>query len=208
MYPVQPQFDPMQVIRIFFYGVCAGIFLTILFWVKFPSLAPTESPVSKARFGVTPPNAPQQPQQDEREWTPPHKSAKPTILVEQPNQGDMRQYSNMVSATANPVASVVNAVRSTASPAVNVRLADVQCYNATVSEALALRSEPTVESAFIRRLQLNERVEVIEVSDSYDVIKLHDDALFPIGGHWYKVRTAKDNLIGWVFEAAFRERFK
>jgi Bacterial SH3 domain len=197
MYPAtyQPQYDPMQVIRIFFYGTVLGIVLTLLFFVKFPNILPAESSASNGRLGVIHQDSPAQPE-EEKQSPLPHKSDMTTILVERQTNGQTNRYSNVASPVVSPALS----------PALSP-VDDVGLY-ATVVEALAIRNRPTVEGTYLRRLQLNERVKVVQVSNNYEIIKLHNDDSFGVGGRWYKVVTVKDNLEGWVFEVAFKERFK
>ena len=103
-YNVPPQYDPMQIIRIFFYGVVLGLLLAFMFFIKFPNSFSGESSQPNVHFRVGDSQQQARPQtRREQQLETPHETVS-NVLVGKQSVEHTHQHS--------PVASPANEVES------------------------------------------------------------------------------------------------
>jgi hypothetical protein len=176
MYPqYAPQPDPM---RIFLYGFFFGfIFASVLFF-KFFDRAPVASKKEEQPAPVQMQQKPSEPQALAQVPTP---MPTPTESINPPEKPNQYNYGE-----APPVDPDSR-------------------YNARVVDALFLREQPDIESPTIRRLVVQELVQVVAQTKEQMVLRPHNES-YPVQAHWYKIQAAKDGRVGWVFGSALVPR--
>jgi Bacterial SH3 domain len=162
--------------RIFFYGFSFGFVFAIILLIKF-----FDAPLFSARIKEDISANSVSPKPKEQEVVPLPKPA-PTQPVKPQESTNQYRYGSQV-------------------PPIN----DDNRFNAVVIDALSLRDDHSLESNTIRRLQLNELVQVLEQTSELEIITPHNDN-YPVQARWYRIVTAKDNKEGWVFGSALARR--